>query len=161
MASEKLKEIEKKFFITNQKNYPLLPFKISKDCFTTIDAKAGDIIFFEPSILHQGNCNSSRLQFHMRYENVENLKSQNIDYIYNKNLSINTIKEYNIDINVKNNNLNFPRASRSPFYKRLLYSINYYLPILNFLKYIKLKKSYKNKELNFDLFSNTFFSKII
>ena len=44
--------------------FPLNP---PKDSYSTIDGKAGMVLFFDPLLLHQGNNYGARLDFHMKF----------------------------------------------------------------------------------------------
>ena len=43
---------------------------LPKDMFDVVNASAGDILFFEPGLLHQGFCKKYRLHYHMRFKKV-------------------------------------------------------------------------------------------
>ena len=45
-----------------------LPVTLDEKYYDVIDVKKGDVILFEPYLLHKGSYNNSRLQFHMRFE---------------------------------------------------------------------------------------------
>lgn len=44
---------------------------LPKNMYDIVDVKSGDILFFEPGLLHQGYCNSNRLHYHMRFKAVD------------------------------------------------------------------------------------------
>ena len=158
LKKNKEKEVLNLLFEKNEPSYnPSLPYKIFDEYFTSIDAKAGEILFFEPSILHQGVYSTSRLQFHMRLENLATFDLNEITDFDNDNFDFKTLKEYNINVDIKNNILNFPQEKRISILRRFVNSINYFVPILNLTRYLRLKKIHKNKKLSFDFFSNTFY----
>ncbi len=171
LKDEKGFKIRKKFLeIEKDNKYPnnlcldvnnkLLPFKLNRDEYDIIDAKKGDIIFFEPALLHQGKYNSSRLQFHMRFhdsdsQEIINEKLYKYDFLdfdlfeYLKfDASLNSRKE-KLDVFCKKNNT----------ISRIKNLINYFIPYRNFMSYILQKKRYK--VYNFDLYANTILQKKI
>ena len=144
-----------KSFLLNS-NLPA-PLVFDEMYYNTINANAGDIILFDPYLVHQGSYNSSRLQFHMRFDGFQEeneifLNKQNLDFLYYD------FYDYDFDINSKD--IPLPKDKRFSFIKRLANTINYFLPIKNFYKINSLKKNLiNNKHLKFDFFANTFWQK--
>tara|TARA_B100001250_G_C19788638_1_gene785377 strand:+ start:501 stop:1427 length:927 start_codon:yes stop_codon:yes gene_type:complete len=137
----------------------ILPLKLSKKYYDMIELKKGEILFFEPSLLHKGCTFDERLQFHMRFEEVN--KSLNFDDYYEvKDIDFMFAKKLNFDLEISKINLNFANVKRSKILSRLKKTLNYYLPIFNLYSYyIQKKKFSKVKEIDFSILSNTLFQK--
>ena len=133
----------------SKKNF--LPIVLNEKNCEKLNVSIGDIVFFEPHLLHKGSCNNNRLQFHMRFKDFNILKektffkSDNIDFyfdeIYNFSHSENKIVNF------------LPKVQRSTIFRRFRNSANYYFPIMNFIHYLKQKKEDKN--FQYELFANT------
>jgi hypothetical protein len=125
--------------ILNDKNCEILKVNI------------GDIVIFEPYLLHKGSSNGNRLQFHMRFNEFNKLKekkifkSKNIDYYFDD--------IYNFSNNENELINSLPTIQRSTKLRRFRNSINYYFPIKNFIHYLRQKK--ENKNFKYELFANT------
>ena len=133
-----------------------LPIKFKNYYYDVIDGKKGDIIFFEPSLLHKGSSNKSRLQFHMRFHEIKNLQDKNNLYKNNK-LDFYMKKIY--DPNYKHDLISskLPKIKRANSFSRLKNLINYFFPIFNFYYFLKQKKIEKN--FDYEILSNTFYQK--
>jgi hypothetical protein len=75
---------DKDFLLNENLSFPLI---FDEMYYNIVDAKAGDIIFFDPYLVHQESYNSSRLQFHMRFdgfkeENEIFLNKNQLDFLY-------------------------------------------------------------------------------
>lgn len=157
IEKDKEKELMQKMFGDNKlKTSPNfnLPLKFPETSLTSIDAKAGEILFFDPALSHQGIYNVSRLNFHMRFEKLENhraIASAKKYYDYYD------IKEYEKDFDILSNNAKFPKVSRQNLFRRTINTINYFFPIINFLRLVKLKKNKKYKNYTFNFLDNTFY----
>jgi len=140
------------------------PLKFDEMYYNTVDAKEGDIIFFDPYLVHQGSYKSSRLQFHMRFDGFKEekeifLNKHQLDFFY--------YSFYDYDFALNSEDTSLPKATkltpfkgRSSLIRRLANTINYFLPIKNFYRIIRLKKNFiKYKHLKFDFFANTFWQK--
>ena len=154
-------KVQKK--ITDPISSPLLPARIDKYFYDEIKGREGTILFFAPSILHQGNSSTNRLDFHLRFSrnplNNEKIKMNNLpvnDYFvpdfYQKNFEI------------KNDKFS-PRIRKPNLKEKILNSLNYYSGARNFFYTFKFlsnnslaRKSFPNN-WSFDIFSNTIFQK--
>ena len=157
------KEYQSKIFIEMFKKDKIysspsfyLPIKYNDKYLHSIEAEEGDILFFDPAIAHQGVYDNSRLAFHMRFEKFEN---NNYEHSKNKDFDFKLIKDYDPRLDLKINKASFPKISRSNFFQRTLNTLNYYLPLINYLRYLKLKRNEYHKNLKFDIFDNTFYQK--
>ena len=144
--------------------FPLNP---PKDSYSTIDGKAGMVLFFDPLLLHQGNNYGARLDFHMKF--VESTQEE---------ITRNSFQDFSvIDILGEDYYLNFdgysmedlklkyiPMHNRSSIIQRIINSIDYRICLKRLLKIRSLKqnKNYKYIKDNgweLDLLSNTIFQK--
>ena len=132
-----------------------LPVTLNNKYYDVIDAKKGDVILFEPYLLHKGSYNNSRLQFHMRFE--EKNLDENKTFFHHNSLDFDLIKDYDFNISEENIASKIPIVKRELIHSRLRKTINYYLPIDNFYHYFKQKNIYKS--FNYELFSNTAYQK--
>ena len=138
-----------------------LPLKIEQKYFYNVELKKGEVFFFEPSLLHQGCTYSDRLQFHMRFNNIDDNSHENklfqhklFDYSFSNFLSF--------DLNLKEIIENFANVKRQTIFYRFHKSLNYFFPILNLISYFKQKKIFLNKsKIDFDIFSNTYFQSLV
>ena len=160
IKKDKENEIFNSFFGRDrQPLFTSLPLKIPDEYFSSISAKAGDVLFFDPTLLHQGFCEKSRLQFHMRFKDVTTFDPYEVTDNDKDIFDFKMIKSYEINLDIKNKKLNFPQQKQRALLYRCFNSINYYIPFLNFHRYLKLKKIHKENGLRFDLFANTFYQK--
>ncbi len=140
-------EDEKGFkIVTKEKNKLLIEYGIDtnsqsnltvKDSFTdlpknmyeVVDVNRGDILFFEPGLLHQGFCKKYRLHYHMRFKKLENGKT-------NHNKPFNFIKDFLPDTKIDENigTYNYSKSLRSRI-KRLRTFILYFFPRIKSLIY--------------------------
>lgn len=148
----KIKEIFNGGELENSPNFNL-PFIFNEEYLETINARRGEVLFFDPAIPHQGIYKNNRLTFHMRFDKFD--PSQHKNFSKNEKLDFVSIKEYDENLDINNIPVNFPKISRNKISKRLSTSINYLFPILNFLRLIKIKNNSKYKNINFNIFSNT------
>lgn len=153
------KKYEKMYLNEGLKTSPnfYLPIKFNEEYLDTIDAKAGEVLFFDPAIPHQGLYKNNRMVFHLRFDEFkEHLHKR---YYQDKNLDFVLREEYNPDLDLKKSNVDFPQTNRSKLSLRIINTINYFFPIYNLIRLIKLKNNIKYKDNSFDLFSNTFYQK--
>ena len=131
-----------------------LPLKFPETNLSSIDEKAGEILFFDPALSHQGVYKGSRLNFHMRFEKLENHR----DVASNKKyFDYHDIKEYEKDFDITSKNIKFPKVLRQNLLRRTVNTINYYFPIVNFLRLAKLKKNKEYKNYKFNFLDNTLY----
>ncbi len=143
-----------------------LPFKLPKSHYTEINGKPGYILFFAPGLMHQGNSNFDRLDFHLRFSKSENISNLNKnDYYFEKNINYLDFKlpsfyADNFDIAEDRNS---PRAYKINKKTRLINSLNYYTGSINIIRYLKYRLqnriSYDKPWTGVNLFSNTIFQK--
>ena len=137
-----------------------LPIKIEAKYFNELDLKAGEILFFEPNLLHQGYYYKSRLTYHMKFEDI----NRKFTYGQFDNIDFNNKLKYDFKIsnNVDgtDNTFKFDSELKNSFFFRLKKIINYYVPYGNLKCLIKLNKKYKN-QIKFDCFANTYWQRYI
>ena len=92
----------------------------------------------------------------MRFEKFEN---NNYEHSKNKDFDFKLIKDYDPRLDLKIKKAIFPKISRSNFFQRTLNTLNYYFPLINYLRYLKLKRNEYHKNLKFDILDNTFYQK--
>lgn len=95
--------------------------KLDKNIFDTIDAKKGDIVFFESGLLHQGFCKTERLHYHLRHEKIDK---------ENDNDNYNFKKEFyeNFDVSTKDVNHNYYNPNMRSKINKFKSLIAYFLP---------------------------------
>ena len=158
LLKESEEEVIKKYFnYLGNKDIVHLPEKIPEKYYTEIKASAGDVLFFEPSLLHLGKFKSSRMQFHMRFENIKNLENEKIIDPKNEVFDYNLLEYYSTDLDVLDSSLNIPidKHERERFFSRFKNSLNYFVPYRNLKSLIKAKILKRNCKYYF--FSNTLY----
>jgi len=133
-----------------------LPVALDASLYDVISASPGTLILFDPYIYHQGSCNGSRLDFHLRFENV----------MAEKQLSRNSSQDFYVlphlssDFDISDlKSVGIPMSPRQNLLRRLANTTNYYLPIFNFAHYLKSRRkiSALPRAITADSFSNTVF----
>ena len=90
----------------------------------------------------------------MRFEKLENHR----DVASNKKyFDYHDIKEYEKDFDITSKNIKFPKVLRQNLLRRTVNTINYYFPIVNFLRLAKLKKNKEYKNYKFNFLDNTLY----
>ena len=97
------------------------------------------------------------MQFHMKFENFENLKNKNIINPKNEVFDYNFFEYYSSNFNIENkrNGVPVPQANRESFSSRFKNSLNYFVPYKNFKSYLKAK--ILKRKSKYYLFSNTLY----
>ena len=149
-------EIDKKLESHSKVN--ILPTLINEKYYDTLNLKSGDILLFDPSLYHRGNCNLKRLSFHMRFFNLDYKKNLNFfklkgfDFYFDEDKTFHFLKSENEIIK------KIPHiVKRASIYRKLKNSINYFFPFFNFLYYLKQRRL--DKQFNYEIFSNTAYQK--
>jgi hypothetical protein len=140
--------------------FPLSPPRSSYD---VLGGYGGSVLFFDPYRYHQGSNNTSRLDFHMRFENAEQKPSERV-LLKNsfQDFELHDYLHYDFDIDSPQSNSIIPLVERQPLKARLKTSLNYYTGILNPIKILRRRKLLTTSVLNFgfpDFSSNTIFQK--
>ena len=146
-------------------NMPISPPSYSYD---VLKAPAGSVIFINPLLLHQGTNYGSRLDYHILFNQDNDIDSCK-NYFQDFTVKSFLLKEYKFLQDLEGfgrtyrsiSHKEIPFAGREKISTRFLNSINYRLPILNI--YQQYKYFYKsfgkigNKKLNWEpeLLSNT------
>ena len=141
-------------------NNKVLPFKIDRDEYDIIDAKKGDIIFFEPALLHQGKYDNSRLQFHMRFHESESpdlVKEKLYRYEF-LDFEILEHLQFKASLEARKEKLDL-YSKRNNTISRIKNLINYFIPYRNVKCYMDQKIKYK--AYKFDIYANTIHQKKI
>jgi hypothetical protein len=138
------------------------PLDIDKKYYDSIDGKAGTVLFFVPSKLHQGSTFNKRLDFHMRFTAGAFFPTKKQAYKFDKNSFQDFYCRdiYETAANYMDDSIS-PRITKIKSLTRIKNSINYYSGTWNlaaslkyFYKYGKLPAPWK-----FDLLSNTIYQK--
>jgi len=71
---------------------------LKKNLYETINADAGDLLFFESALLHQGSCKAERAHFIFRHDKHDNIRTDNdnilnLDEMFLSNFLLDEIKE--------------------------------------------------------------------
>ncbi len=139
-------------------HFPLSP---PKESFDVLGGDAGTILFFNPHRMHQGSTNGSRIDFHMRFENLLDSQILHSQLIQNNFLDFKCVPELSEDVSpfeIASNRV-LPTTLKRNIKNRLTNSINYRTGLHN-LKRVKALKSSQMmlpKDWVPDLFSNTIF----
>ena len=124
--------------------------ELPKDLYHVIEANAGDLLFFESGLLHQGICKKNRLHFHLRHE-FKYLQNNN-----NNNNEMNFTEKFLPDYPFEEIEKIFPKyAINKNFFskiKRIIRFIMYFFPRFKCIKNNFLKKGL----LKENIFKNTF-----
>ena len=140
---------------------PVLPYDLPKHFYSEIRGLAGHVLFFAPGLLHQGNSNSERLDFHFRFSNckvIDHLKNNNYIFIENHNFDFKIPNFYSGNFDIKNDLIS-SRNYKISQKVRLINSINYYTGFYNIFKYLKGKFILNNDKsaFKFNFKANTIF----
>ena len=140
--------------------FPLSPPRYSYD---VLGGSAGSVLFFDPYRFHQGSNKTSRLDFHMRFENAEQRPSER-PLLKNsfQDFEMHDYLHYDFDIESTQSNSIFPLVERQPLTARLKTSLNYYTGIINHIRILRRRKLLTTSVINFgspELTSNTIFQK--
>ena len=161
---------KKKLELENKEKYSInfcndiskefIPFSMNEDEFHTLSAERGDIIFFEPALIHKGSSSNSRIQFHMRFHDINSKEIIDQKKIKDENneLDFYFLKHYAFDASHEEREKELPiLKKRSNFFQRIKNTINYNFPYRNLKSYLNLTKKYKGYKFN--LFANSRFQK--
>ena len=140
---------------------PYLPLNLPSKYYSEIKGKAGTVLFFAPGLLHQGNSNSERLDFHFRFSNNKNINKITDKVKFSKSSDIFKnieIPEFYLeDFNIINDKYS-PCIEEISYINKFKNTLNYYTCLINFYKYfIKGSNEKINKPWSVNLFSNTIF----
>ena len=133
----------------------VLPTLLNENYYDTINVKLGDVLLFDPFLLHKGSSNNKRLQFHMRFlkfdreKDLDFFKPDNFDFYFKSFYDFAKSEDEIIKI--------LPRIIRSSLFYKFKNSINYYIPFVNMLNYLKQVRTDKN--FDYEIFSNTAYQK--
>ena len=139
------------------------PFPLSppKESFDILGGDAGTILFFNPHRMHQGSTNGSRIDFHMRFENLSGDKIQQHRLVQNSFFDFKCVPELGEDANlleIASKGL-LPTTLKRNISNRVINSINYLTGMHNLVKIANLQPltRYIPPDWAPDLFSNTVF----
>ena len=140
-----------------------LPLRIEDEYFSEINGTPGTLVFFAPGLIHQGNSNTERLDFHFRFSKsppaVNKEKYQDNLFISEEKNTYFDFKFLNIyseDYNMEKN-LITNRYLSPLLISRLINSFNYYTAGFNVIRYLRNINNAKKHPWNIDLFANTIF----
>ncbi len=141
------------------------PLNLNKEAYYEIDGKIGTALFFDPLLMHQGSSYSERLDFHMKFRNINNKLLQKNNF---QDFSVIEILHENYNLNKASSKdcklSSIPFDKRSTILQRIRNSIDYRICLRNAYKSKNLKKNKNYYDLkkngwNIDFFSNTFLQK--
>ena len=150
------KEIDKR--LENHGKTNVLPTLINEKYYDTLNLQSGDILIFDPYLYHKGSSNHKRLQFHMRFFNLDSKKNLNFfklkdfDFYFDEDKTFNFLKPENEIVKRIPNTV-----KRTSVYRKLKNSINYFFPLFNFLHYLRQRRI--DKQFNYEIFANTAYQK--
>jgi len=132
-----------------------LPADMPKDTYDELEIKAGEILFFDPAILHQGHHTGSRLNFHLGFCNKPAIDSE---FVGVKGFDFPMLKALHPDAS-ELDRANLPKVKRR-LKNRLIATFNYFLPVMNFLSFSKivLKRS-NDQPQKVKILANTFYQR--
>ena len=139
-----------------------IPLDISDKYINIVGGKKGSVLFFCPGLMHQGSSKKRRLDFHMRFTESKKedrrLLSKNLyqdfkvaNYLHETTSIAEMIKQKKI-----------PSQPRPIAIRRLINTVNYILPALNFVKLSKdliFFKGLAYRHWRKDYLANTIFQK--
>lgn len=144
-----------------------LPLTIDDQYFSEISGSPGSLVLFVPDLMHQGNSNTQRLDFHFRFSKLTpNPKRQ----IYSDNLLISEETNSYFDfkfLNIYsenypiNNDLFTHRYQKPKMPIRILNSLNYYTAGFNLIRYMKNIYKPISSPWEIDIFANTIFQNLL
>ncbi len=137
-----------------------LIFKLPPDFYSEIRGEEGSVLFFAPGLLHQGNSNIDRLDFHFRFSN--NLgKDNNLQYKSPVDSFVDfQMPDYYCEEFDINHDTYSPRDIKPSNYIKFKNTLNYYTAFANityFLKYLARNKNSSLEPWKVDIFANTIF----
>ena len=139
-------------------NFPLSP---PKESYYEINAKIGSVLVFDPLIIHQGSNSGERLDFHMKFQKMENINKKSNEF---QDFNIIDIlhENYKLNSDFLIEKCNIPFHKRSSLFNRFKNSLDYLTCMrrvlkINFLKSNHSYKILKEKGWRVDYLSNTIF----
>lgn len=135
----------------NPKKNSQLRGKLPSEMFDIIEAEAGDVLFFEAALLHQGFSKKERMHFHLRHENLIN--SAPLDINNNFNFDKEFLPNYDLDKLHSTYNVYIKTNDYRSKIKRFLRLFFYFLPRFKSI----YRNIFKNKDIKETLFHNTFY----
>lgn len=125
--------------------------RLPDNMFDVIDAKAGDVLFFEAALLHQGFSKHERMHFHLRHENLTNSCEIDKNNIFNFNKEL--MPDYNLNSLYSEYKLYEKKNDLKSKLKRCLRLVFYFLPRFKSI----YRNVFRNKDIKETLFHNTFY----
>lgn len=137
---------------------------LPKETYVEAAGRAGTVMLFNPSIMHQGSSTKRRLDFHMRFHATElsppkramvdggRLGFKVVDFL-SPSFSIDTIKDENL----------LPIVQRSSTARRLVNTVGYYSGLRNLVDFLAYRSEWmrlrNNPAVHLDFGANTVFQK--
>lgn len=125
-----------------------------RNSYFTVGGEAGTVLFFNPLILHQGSSSTYRYDFHMRFDRLDDFQINH--------LGQNSFQDFKIVRHLLNSpELNLVDVDKLPILEkksillRTLNQANYYIPLINLVKYALERKQFKSVVMKNDLLANT------
>ena len=132
-----------------------LPADFPDDNYDELDIKAGEILFFDPAILHQGHHTETRLNFHLGFRKNSAIDSELVRV---KGFDFPILKALHPEAS-ESDRTKLPKLKRR-LKNRLITTFNYFLPVRNFLSFSKivLKRS-DDQPQKVSILANTFYQR--
>lgn len=113
--------------------------KIDKDLIDIIDTRKGDVLIFDPGLIHQGFCKKKRMHYHVRFSKSNNQSIDNFNFINDilPDANINELKKKYIGYQINNTFLSK--------IKRVKTTLMYFFPRIHFI-YKNFSKDKKFKD---------------
>ena len=132
-----------------------LPADIPKDNYDELDIKAGEILFFDPALLHQGHHTEARLNFHLGFRRNPAIGS---DLVRVKGFDFRMFRALHPEAS-ESDRAKLPKLKRR-LKNRLITTFNYLLPVINFLSFCKiLLKRSDDQPRKVSILANTFYQR--
>jgi len=140
-----------------------LPLRPPSESYEILGGEAGTILLFNPTRIHQGSTDGSRIDFHMRFQNTMSNENFNNRLIQNDFLDFKCLPELSEHANlleIQEKSL-LPKTKPRSLKNRIVNSINYVTCINNFIRIGKSKISKTDIPASWlpDYLSNSIFQK--
>ncbi len=140
-----------------------LPLQPPKESYEILGGEAGTILLFNPTRIHQGSTDGSRIDFHMRFHNIMSNENSNDQLIQNDFLDFKCLPELSEYANLSEivEKSLLPKTKPRSFKNRIVNSVNYMTCINNLIRIRKSKLSKNGIPSSWlpDYLSNSIFQK--
>lgn len=137
---------------------------LPEDTYIETKGRAGTVMLFNPSVMHQGSSAKRRLDFHMRFRST-NVPSEDRALVQDESLGFQMLDFLSPEFDlakIKRDNL-LPLVERSDFTRRLINTVGYYSGLRNAADFMRLRTEWKkvrrNAPVQKDYGANTLFQR--